>query len=124
MTAILMTEVGDVYLDEYNNTVKVSNKVAFEQILDGLIHCDLGSEIMNQMYGFDLKTAIRESYTENAEMFIESLIAQAINPETERLIASLNYVKATRSGREMNVMIQVTSIFNETATITGDISGI
>ena len=114
MTGILMDRnTGDILLDEKNNVVEVDNKNAFQQILIGVFNCDLRSEILNPAYGFDLKRALRESYLQDSEMFIESLVIQALNPEEEKLISKVNYVKATRSGRQMNVIVQVTSIFQD-----------
>lgn len=107
------SSTGDVYLDEYNNTVAVDNERGFQQIIDGLLHCDPGSEPMNPFYGFDLKTAIREGSFPNSEMFIESLITQALDPQIEKLISKLEYVEAVYDGSTMYVFIEVTSILND-----------
>lgn len=113
------SQSGDIYLDEYNNTVPVGDDRGFMQVLDGLFRCDLNSEPMNPLYGFDLKSAMRESSVPDSEMFIESLVAQALNPQIEKLISKVDYIKAERSSTEertMNVTIVVTSILNDTIT--------
>ena len=109
---------GDILLDWKNNVVKIDNKNAFEQILIGVFHCDVGSEILNAAYGFDLKRALRESYIEDSEMFIESLVMEALNPEKEKLISKVNYIKASRNGKQMDVIVQVTSIFQDIVVMT------
>lgn len=120
MPTILIDEItGDPVLDDYNNTVRIDDETAFEQILDGLFHCDVGSELMNPFYGFDLKSAIRNSGVEDQEMYIESLVIQALDPQKEKTISKVDYVKAERGDdREMDVKIQVTSILNDTVTTT------
>ena len=118
MTGILLDRnTGDILLDEKNNVVEVDNKNAFQQILIGIFNCDVGSELLNQAYGFDLARALRESYLEDAEMFIESLVMEALNPEKEKLLSKVNYIKATKNGREMDVTVQVTSIFQDVVTM-------
>lgn len=114
MVGILMDRnTGDILLDTKNNVVNVDNKNAFQQILIGIFNCDIGSEILNVSYGFDLKRALRESYTEDSEMFIESLVIDALNPQKEKLISKVNYIKALRDGKEMGVTVQVTSILQD-----------
>ena len=104
---------GDILLDTKNNVVEVDNKNAFQQILIGIFNCDIRSELLNPAYGFDLKRALRESYIEDSEMFVESLVMEALDPEKEKLISKVNYIKASKDGREMNVIVQVTSIFQD-----------
>jgi len=114
MGAILIDSItGEPYLDEYNNTVPVDNERGFQQILDGLFNCELGSEPMNPFYGFDLKSAIRESSYTNAEMYIESLVTQALDPQVEKLISKIEYVEAIQVDNEMHVTIEVTSVLND-----------
>lgn len=114
MGAILIdSSTGEPYLDEYNNTVQVDNDRGFQQIIDGLFNCELGSEPMNPFYGFDLKSAIREASYTNSEMFIESLITQALDPQIEKLISKIEYVEAIQVGNEMHVTIEVTSVLND-----------
>jgi phage baseplate assembly protein W len=122
MGAILMdSNTGDIYLDEYNNTVQVDNERGFQQIIDGLFQCEVGSEPMNPFYGFDLKSAIRESSFANSEMYIEALITQALDPQVEKLISKVEYVEATQSGREMNVTIEVSSVLNDNVRVELDL---
>jgi len=114
MGAILMNTItGDPYLDEYNNTVEVDNERGFEQVIDGLFHCEIGSEPLSPYYGFDLKSAIREASFSNSEMYVESLVTQALNPNLERLISKIEYVNAEQIGNEMHVTIEVTSVLND-----------
>ena len=114
MTGVLMDRnTGDILLDTKNNVVHVDNKNAFQQILIGIFNCDIRSEILNPGYGFDLKRALRESYIEDSEMFIESLVMEALDPQKEKLISKVNYIKATKNGKEMEVTVQVTSIFQD-----------
>ena len=119
MTAILMDlETGEPYLDEKNNVVYVDNRRGFEQIIDGLFHCDVGSEVMNPGYGFDLKSALTETGSlEETELFIETLVIQALNPQYEKLINKIDYVKAERDENgDMDVVIAVTSILDDQIT--------
>lgn len=117
MTAILMdSETGDIYFDENNNTVQVDNERGFQQVLDGLFHCDPSSEPFNTFYGFDLKSALRESSYQDSEMYVESLIVQALNPQIERLISKIEYVQASYESGIMNVVISVSSILNDNIT--------
>lgn len=117
MGAILIdSSTGEPYLDEYNNTVPVDNDRGFQQIIDGLFNCELGSEPMNPFYGFDLKSAIRESSYANSEMYIESLVTQALNPQVEKLISKIEYVEALQVGNEMHVTIEVSSVLNDNIT--------
>lgn len=114
MVSILMDlSTGDIDLDENNNTIPVDNYYAFRQIIDGLLHCKPGSEILHPTYGFPLEEAIRTSGTETSEMFIESLFVQSLDPQIEKLIKSLDYVKAQRQGREMLVDITLTSVLDD-----------
>ena len=114
MGAILLDlNTGDPYLDEKCNTVSINNKRAFEQVIDGLFNCDIGSEPMNPFYGFDLQSAMRETPVEGGELFIESLVAEALNERYEKLISSVDYIEAYRDGSEMKVIIVVSSILQD-----------
>ena len=108
-------EAGDIYLDEKNNVVYVNHERGFQQIIDGLFHCDVGSEVMNPSYGFDLQLAMREGSVEDSELFIESLVSQALSGQNEKLISKVDYVKAERqqADREMHVDITVSSILDD-----------
>lgn len=117
MGAILIdSNTGEPYLDEYNNTVQVDNERGFQQIIDGLFNCELGSEPMNPFYGFDLKSAIREASFPNSEMYIESLVIQALNPQIEKLILKIEYIEAIKVEKEMRVTIEVSSVLNDNIT--------
>jgi phage baseplate assembly protein W len=126
MAGILMDlETGDPYLDENGNTVKVTKDFAFGQIIDGLLHCQPGSELLNPYYGFDLNSAIRESSIPDAELFIESLVTDALDPKKEKLIAKINMVQAWReNNNNMKVYIAVTSIIGETYDGESEISAL
>lgn len=126
MTGILMDlETGDPYLDENGNTVEVDDEFAFNQIIDGLFHCDVGSEILNPFYGFDLQSAIRESSVPNAELFIESLVADALNEKQEKLIAKVDMIQVWREDNNtIKVYIAVTSVLGETITMETEISAL
>jgi len=114
MGSILMDEeTGDPALDPNNNTIPVHDEMGFQQIIDGLFHCDVGSERWNPYYGFDLRSAIRESGTPNSEMFIESLVIQALNSNVEKLISTVEDLRAVKDGRNMNVTVIVSSILND-----------
>jgi len=118
MTSILIDlDSGDPYLDEKNNVVYVSDSRGFRQIIDGIFHCEPSSEIMNPLYGFDLRTAIRESGTLNSEMFIESLVVQALDPSLEKLISKVTYVKAQKDGNTMVVNVELISVLGEATAI-------
>jgi phage baseplate assembly protein W len=109
---------GDIYLDENNNVVEVDNKRAFEQILDGLFHCDPGSEVMNPYYGFDLRSVLRDTGIEASEMLVESIVSQALDPKIEKLISEVNTIKVEKDGTTMNVTIGVTSILADTVEMS------
>lgn len=115
------TETGDIVLNENNNTIEVDNERAFKQVIDGLFHCDVGSEIMNPEYGFDLRASLRESYMGDADLVIESFVMQALDREKEKLIATVEYVKAERDGANMNVTVVVTSILNDSVELNATI---
>jgi len=116
-------ETGDPVLDEYNNTIMIDDQTAFEQIIDGLFHCDIGSEIMHLSYGFDLESAIRETYGPSQEMYIESLVVQALDPQKEKLISKLEDIRAVKDGRTMNVTVQISSILGDSIIIEETIGG-
>ena len=126
MVGILMDlSTGDPYLDENGNTVEVTKKQAFNQIIDGLLNCQVGSELLNPFYGFDLNSAVRESSIPNSELFIESLVTNALDPEKEKLISKLDMVQAWREDNDlMKVYISVISIIGETYQGESEISAL
>lgn len=116
---------GDPYLDENGNTVEVEKTYAFSQIIDGLLNCQPGSELLNPFYGFDLNSAIRESSIPDSELFIESLIADALDPEKEKLISKIDMIQVWRENNNtMKVYIAVTSIIGETYEGESEISAL
>ena len=118
-------ETGDPYLDENGNTVEVDKAYAFNQIIDGLLHCQPGSELLNPFYGFDLISAVRESSVPESELFIESLVTNALDPEKEKLIAKVDMIQAWRDENDsMKVFIAVTSIIGETYEGESEISAV
>lgn len=125
MGAILLDlNTGDPYLDEKCNTVEVDDDRAFEQIIDGLFHCDPGSEIMNPYYGFDLQAALRNSQGPAGLMYVESLVTEALSSENERLIYSVDYLEATRdedNPKTIKVVLSVTSVLQNNISITQEI---
>lgn len=118
-------DTGEPYLDENGNTVEVDEAYAFSQIIDGLLNCQPGSELLNPFYGFDLISAIRESSIPDSELFIESLITNALDPEKEKLIAKIDMIQAWREDNNtMKVYIAVTSIIGETYEGESEISAL
>ena len=110
MTGFLVdVDTGNPVLDvETGLLIPVDDETAVKQIIYMLLNCQPGSEIMHPYYGFDLESALRLSDMEESEMFIETLLADALDPKKEKLISNVNYIKATRDGndpRKMNVII-------------------
>lgn len=123
MTGILMdNETGDPVLDDYNNTIQVDDVFAFNQVIDGLFHCKPGSELLHQTYGFPLKEAIRNSSVMDSEMYIESLVVQALDSKLEKMIKNLDFVQATREDNEMIVNVSITSVLDDTITSNIELS--
>lgn len=127
MGAILINlDTGDPYLDDFNNTVQVNDEDAFRQIIDGLFHCQVGTEPMHPLYGFDLQSALRDSNVYEKEMFIESLVVDALSTEKEKLISSVDSVIAKQDEndpKQVNVEIVVTSILANVVTLEEQIGG-
>jgi len=127
MGAILINlQTGDPYLDENFNTVQVNDEDAFRQVIDGLFHCQVGTEPMHPLYGFDLQSALRDSNVYEKEMFIESLVVDALSTEKEKLISSVDMVKAKQdeqNPKQVNVQIVVTSILANAITLEQQIGG-
>jgi len=122
MVSILVDmDTGDPVIDlDTGLTVEVDAETAIKQIIYGLLNCQPGSEILNMYYGFDLESAIRLSDQNEAELFIETLLADALDPMKERLISEVTYLRAERDTddpRQINVYISITSITGETIEI-------
>lgn len=100
--------------------IPVDDETAVRQIIFMLLNCQPGSEIMHPYYGFDLESALRLSDMGESEMFIETLLADALDPKKEKLISNVNYIKATRDEtdpRKMNVTINLDTITGQNITI-------
>ena len=114
-------DTGNPVLDvETGLLIPVDDETAMKQIIFMLLNCQPGSEILHPEYGFDLETALRISDMEESEMFVESLLTDALDPKKEKLISNVNYIKATRDGvdpRKMNVIINLNTISGENITI-------
>jgi len=114
-------ETGNPVLDdETGNLIPVDDETAIRQIIFMLLNCQPGSELLHDHYGFDLETAIRLSGMEENEMFIESLLADALDPKKEKLISNVNFIKANRDEidpRKMNVTVNLDTITGENLTI-------
>lgn len=128
MTGFLVdVDTGNPVLDvETGLLIPVDDETAVKQIIYMLLNCQPGSEIMHPYYGFDLESALRLSDMEESEMFIETLLADALDPKKEKLISNVNYIKATRDGndpRKMNVIINLNTISGENINILETIGG-
>lgn len=112
---------GNPVLDVDNGLlIPVDDETAVRQIIFMLLNCQPGSEIMHPYYGFDLESALRLSDMGESEMFIETLLADALDPKKEKLISNVNYIKATRDEtdpRKMNVTINLDTITGQNITI-------
>lgn len=119
-------ETGNPVLDtETGNLIPVDDETAIRQIIFMLLNCQPGSELLHNQYGFDLETALRISHMEEVEMFIESLLADALDPKKEKLISNVNFIKATRDEidpRKINVSLNIDTISGENITILESIS--
>lgn len=114
-------DTGNPVIDvETGLLIPVDDETAIRQIIFMLLNCQPGSEILHDQYGFDLETALRLSDMEENEMFIESLLTDALDPKKEKLISNVNFIKATRdeiNPRKMNVSINLDTITGENITI-------
>jgi len=122
MVSILVDmDTGDPVIDlDTGLTVEVDAETAIKQIIYGLLNCQPGSEILNMYYGFDLESAIRLSDQADAELFIETLLIDALDPMKERLISEVTYLRAVRdedNPRRINVNISITTITGESIEI-------
>ena len=114
-------ETGNPVLDiETGNLIPVDDETAVRQIIFMLLNCQPGSEILHDHYGFDIETALRLSYMDESEMFIESLLADALDPKKEKLISNVNFINVVRdetNPRKVNVTINLDTITGENITI-------
>ncbi len=110
MTGILIDlRTGDPIIGDDGDFVPVSDSYAFYQIITQLIECQVGTEIWNIYYGFDLEEAISLNGMGAPANVIEGLLADALNDQKERLIFNIDYIKAERKGQQMNVKFSVQS---------------
>jgi len=100
--------------------IPVDDNTAIKQVIYMLLNCQPGSELLHRQYGFDVETALRISNMEESEMFIESLLADALDPKKEKLISNVNYISAIRSVtdlRKIDVTVNLDTISGENVTI-------
>jgi len=123
MTGVLIDlRTGDPVLVN-GDFVKVENSYAFYQIIDSLLNCQVGTEVFNPYYGFDLETAIKMNGDGVSEMFIQTLLADALDKNKESLIDHIESISCVRDGQEMQCRISVRSIFGEETTVAEVIGG-
>jgi len=106
---LLDLRTGDPILSEEGDYVQVDNNYAFYQIINNLLNCQVESEIWNKYYGFDLQEAVRMNSEGAPGQVIESLLAQALSSQKERLIFMVDYIHAERDGQQMKVKFSVQS---------------
>lgn len=92
---LLDLRTGDPIL-ENGDYIQVDDNYAFYQIIDNLLNCQLRSEIWNIYYGFDLQEAIKMNSGGAPVEIIESLLADALDPEKEILIYRIISLEAYR----------------------------
>lgn len=97
--------------------VTIDNEYAFKQVVDNLLHCQLGTEILNKLYGFDIKTAIEMNSLGASPKSIQSLLLEALDPSKEFLIKNVDAMNAWRDGQYLYVKMVVTSSLGD-ITIT------
>ena len=100
---------GDPILGEDGDFIQVDNNYAFYQIITQLLECQVGSEIWNVYYGFDLENAIRVNSEGAPSHVIEGLLADALDPQKERLIFTIDYIKGERDGQQTKLKFAVQS---------------
>ncbi len=100
--------------------IPVDDETAVRQIIFMLLNCQPGSELLHPYYGFDIESALRLSNMDESEMFIESLLADALDPKKEKLISNVNYIKATKNEtdpRKIDVTFNLDTISGQNITI-------
>ena len=119
---MLDLRTGDPILED-GEFVELENDYGFYQIIDNLLNCQLGSEPFNPFYGFDLTTAIRMSSEGSSPMFIEALLADALDSNKEKLISNVESIQAERYDDYIQAEVSVRSIFGQVATATTTVGG-
>lgn len=117
---LLDLRTGSICFDKDGNLLRVNNNYGFRQVIHNLFHTVRGGEILAPSWGFDLVNAIRRSHLPGVEMYIKSLVAEALDDEIEPLIAEINYIyvnKPSSTDKRMNVEISVRSIFNNSSIL-------
>ena len=114
-------DTGNPVLDvDTGLLIPVDDETAIRQIIFMLLQCQPGSELLHPYYGFDLESVLRLSNMDEVEMFIESLLADALDPKKEKLISNVNYIKATKDEtdkRKINVTFNLDTISGQNITI-------
>jgi phage baseplate assembly protein W len=115
-------DTGNPVIDvETGNLIPVDDFTAIKQVIFMLLNTEKGSETLHKQYGFDIESALRLSHVEDAEMYIENLIADALDPTKEKLISNVNYIKATRDStdpRKIKVSVNLDTINAQNISIT------
>ena len=125
MVGILLDlRTGDPILGDNGDYIPIDNEEAFKQIITMLFYCQVGSEIFNIYYGFDLESAVRCNSGGLPTDVLKSYVMDALDPNKERLIFNINSVAVERDGQQANVKISVLSKFSTTATLTQTINGV
>lgn len=105
---LLDLRIGDPIL-ENGDFVQVDTSYAFYQIITQLLNCQVGSEVWNLGYGFDLEEAMRMHTRGAPEKIMESLMAESLDPKKEQLIYTVDYISAERDGQEINIKFSIQS---------------
>lgn len=122
MVGILVDlRTGDPVIGDDGDYIQVDDNYAFYQIITQLLNCQVGSEIWNMYYGFDLEEAIKLNSQGAPEQVIESLVADALDPAKETLIYSVDYIKGERDGQQTQVKISVKSRLGTLVNLTSTI---
>ena len=117
---LLDLRTGDPIIGDDGDYVQVDDNYAFYQIIDNLLHCQTGSEVWNIYYGFDLESAIRLNSAGAPAEIIESLVADAIDPNKEQLIYKVDYLSAYRdedNPQQMRIRLSVQSILGSIVSL-------
>lgn len=121
MSLLLDLRTGDPILRN-GDYVRVEDNYAFTQIIDCLLFCQVGTEVLAPEYGFDLESAIRFNSEGAPTQVIESLLAEALDPLKEKMIESIDSLNVVRDGQELDIELSVTSKIGTTTTLTETIS--